>query len=475
MMSDRHPLEIAFTLGISLLATAAPACAQVTNDPFPEPIAATEGVIRVDFVEFASLPDIDGEPARMIHLVDEPGTGRLFVNDMRGPLYSLSYDGQTVMEYIDINAADWDVHVNAASRETGFQGFSFHPQFDQPDTPGYGKFYTWTDSSNTGPDPDYVPSGDGDSHDTVLHEWTASNPEAAHYDGGAPRELLRVQQPFGNHNGGQIGFNPLAAPSDPDFGLLYVSLADGGSGGDPYNMAQDLSSAFGKLLRIDPHGSDSANGEYAIPAENPFAGDGDADTLGEIFAYGIRNGQHFAWDPVNGNLFLSDIGQNVVEKLTLVTPGANLGWNAWEGSFRFSGGAVDVGNPRSDPEVTYPVVEWAHQDPLLPGRSAASGLHVYRSDEIPQLENLVLFGDLPSGELFSISADDLPSGGQDPIRRVLFNDEGEAKTLLQLIQEKNRSQGRTPASRADLRFDGSSSNEVFLLNKHDGTIRQLVP
>ena len=460
----------------AVLVTASSLLAQTSNDPFPSPIASTNGVIRVDFVEFASIPDIDGEPARMMRLVDEPGTGRIFVNDMRGPIYGVSYDGRTVTEYVDIDDPSWEVGVQSRSRETGFQSFAFHPQFGEPGTAGYGKFYTWTDSRNTEPAPDFGPSGGGDTHDTVLYEWTARNPRGASYDGRPPRELLRIQQPFRNHNGGQIGFNPLALLGDADFGLLYVSVADGGSGGDPLNHAQNLASAFGKLLRIDPLGSNSANGEYGIPATNPFAGDGDAATLGEIYAYGVRNAQRFAWDPVNGNMFLADIGQNIVEKLTLVTAGANLGWNVWEGSFRFiSRSEVSLVNQRGDPSVTYPVAEWGQLDPLLQSQSAAAGLHVYRDDAIPQLANLVLFADQPSGEIFYIQADDLPSGGQDAIRRILLNDAGEAKTLLHLIQEKNADQGKSPASRVDLRFGPGPADQVFLLNKHDGIIRLLVP
>lgn len=460
----------------AVLVTASPLLAQTTNDPFPAPIASSEGVIRVDFVEFASIPDIDGSPARMMRLVDEPGTGRIFVNDMRGPIYTVSYDGRTVMEYVNIDDPGWEVAVQARSRETGFQSFAFHPQFGQPGTGGYGKFYTWTDSRNTGPAPDFTPSGGGDSHDTVLLEWTARNPGGTSYDGGPPRELLRIQQPFGNHNGGQIAFNSFASPGDADFGRLYVSVADGGSGGDPLNHAQNLASAFGKILRIDPLGSNSANGEYGIPTDNPFAGDGNTATLGEIFAYGVRNAQRLAWDPVNGNMFLADIGQNIVEKISLVTAGANLGWNDWEGSFRFiSRSGVSLADQRGDPNVTYPVAEWGQMDPLLQSQSAATGLQVYRDDAIPQLANLVLFSDMPSGELFYIQADDLPNGGQDAIRRILFNDGGQAKTLLQLIQEKNAEQGRSPASRADLRFGPGPDGQVFLLNKYDGTIRLLVP
>jgi glucose/arabinose dehydrogenase len=310
----------------------------------------------------------------------------------------------------------------------------------------------------------------------VLLEWTARVAGAASYDGGPPRELLRIQQPFGNHNGGQIAFNSTASPGDADFGLLYVSIADGGSGGDPFNHAQNLSSAFGKIFRIDPLGTNSANGEYGIPADNRFAGDGNASTLGEIYAYGIRNAQRLAWDPANGDMYLADIGQNIIEKVSLVTNGANLGWNDWEGSFRFiSRSAVDLANPRSDPSITYPVVEYGQSDPLLQGQSAAAGLQVYRDDAIPQLSNLLLFADQPSGELFYVPVDDLPEGGQDAIRRILFNDGGQAKTLLQLIQEKNEEQGRSPASRADLRFGPGPDDQVFLLNKYDGIIRLLVP
>ena len=142
----------------------------------------------------------------MMLLVDEPGTRRLFVNDMRGPLYSVSYDGKTVTLYLDINAPDWGVSVQSQGNERGFQSFAFHPQFNQAGTRGFGKFYTYTDTSNTTPAPDFRPGGGTSTHDTVLLEWTAKNPAAATYDGGPPRELIRFEQPFANHNGGQLSF-----------------------------------------------------------------------------------------------------------------------------------------------------------------------------------------------------------------------------------------------------------------------------
>ncbi len=141
----------------AMLLTASCAFAQ-DIDPFPQPIAATEGVIRVNVADFASIPDNNGEPARMMLLVTEPGTRRLFVNDMTGPLYNVSYDGKTVTRYLDINAPNWGVSVQSQGRERGFQSFAFHPQFNQQGTRGYGKFYTYTDSSNMQPKPDFIPA-----------------------------------------------------------------------------------------------------------------------------------------------------------------------------------------------------------------------------------------------------------------------------------------------------------------------------
>ncbi len=445
-----------------------------TADPFPQPIAATEGVVGVGVEEFASIPDIDGVAARLMNLVDDTATRRLFVNDMRGPIYAVSYDGKTVTRYVDVNADAWGYPVQFAGRERGFQSFTFHPQFGQPGTPGHGKFYTYVDTTNITPAPDFLPAGgDKPTHDTVLLEWTARTPSAASYDGGAPRELMRWRQPFANHNAGHMAFSPLATPGSAEFGLLYFGVADGGSGGDPFNMAQNLGSAFGKVFRIDPLGKNSRNQKYGIPPGNPFVTSPGA--LPEIYAYGLRNGQRFAWDPKNGNLFLADIGQNIVEKVTLVPAGANLGWNAWEGSYRFiSRQAVATEGLRADPKVTYPVVEYGQIDPLLQSQAAANGVVVYRGTGVPQIANLVLFTDMPSGEIFYFSADDLPRGGQDPIRRVLVRTAAGDRTVLQVIQEKNRAQGKAPATRADLRLSMGLDNQVFLLNKGDSTIRRLV-
>ena len=452
--------------------------AQTTDDPFPNPIETEEGLVVVDVEEFAFLPDVGGEPVRMMLLVDEPGTERLFVNGMRGLIYTVSYDGAEVDHYLDISEVQWGVALEAGGRERGFHSFAFHPEFGEAGAPGYGRFYTWTDTSNNQTPADFLPYGGSNSHHTVLLEWMARTPSADRYDGGPPRELMRFEQPFGNHNGGLIAFNRFSSPEDPGYGLLYMGSADGGSGGDPLNLAQDMGSGFGKILRIDPLGSSSANGQYGVPPGNPFVG-ADAEVeegvLPEIYASGMRNPQRFDWDPVTGNLFVADIGQRIVEKVSLVPAGGNLGWSDWEGSYRFiSRSEVALDSPRSDPAITYPLVEYGRQDPLMQDRVAVTIGPVVRGDALPALRDRVLFGDFVSGEILHFDADDLPEGGASAIRRVLLRDRGEPKTFLQLIQERNIEQGREPSPRTDLRFGSGPNEEVFLLNKHDGTIRRMV-
>jgi hypothetical protein len=156
-----------------------------------------------------------------------------------------------------------------------------------------------------------------------------------------------------------------------------------------------------------------------------------------------------------------------VEEIGPVTAGANLGWNDWEGSYRYPRPrTASAWRTRGDPKVTYPIVDYGQLDPLFQPSSAAIGGLVYRANKIKQLSNLLLFGDNPSGEIFYVSADNLPKGGQSAIRRVLFNDKGTNKTLLQLIKEKKRRAGqaarhpRRPALRRRQTTDKSTSEQA---------------
>ncbi len=151
------------------------------------------------------------------------------------------------------------------------------------------------------------------------------------------------------------------------------------------------------------------------------------------------------------------------------------------GLLRFlNGREVSLVDPRGELGLTYPVVEWGHPDPVLLGGSAATGLIVYRDKAIPALRDRILLGDNPSGEVFHIPLDPVPSGGQDALRRVLFvlgagSDGGDAKSLGQLVRDKNREQGREPVTRIDLRMGTGPDGRLFLLNKRDGVIREPLP
>ena len=192
----------------------------------------------------------------------------------------------------------------------------------------------------------------------------------------------------------------------------------------------------------------------------------------------MRNPQRLFWDSKNGNMFMSDIGQNIVEEISPVTAGANLGWNVWEGSYRYvSRDGVSPETPRSDPEgdVSDRRVRPARSAAAVAAPRPSAGWSIAQNAITQLAEPADLRRQPERRDLLRERRQPAAKGGQDAIRRVLFNDNGEAKTLLQVIQEKNTAQGKTPATRADLRFGDGPDGQVFLLNKRDGTIRLLVP
>ena len=431
---------------------AAPLPPGQTNDPFPGPIAASEGVIRVGAAEFASLPDIDGVAARMMNLVDEPGTRRLFVSDMRGPLYSVSYDGKAVTLYLDVNAPTWGHPVQSTGRERGFQSFVFHPQFAQAGAPGYGKLYTYFDTSNMAPPADFLPAGgDKPTHDTVLLEWTAKTANAGTYDGGAPRELFRLRQPFANHNAGHTAFNPLAAPGSADFGLLYLTIGDGGSGGDPFNMAQNL----GLGLRQDvPHRSarpNSRNRQYGIPPGNPFVSTARRAPRNLCLRSAQRAALHLGLEdrehlprrhrPEHRRRGDARAGwrQPRVERL-----GRQL-------SLRQPAGGEAEGR-RADPKRHLSARRVRADRP-----SAAAQLRgeryrrVSRHGDSADRQSRALHRHAERRDLlFQCRRAAAGRAGSDSPRAAPL--EWHERTVLQVIQEKNKAQGKTPATRADLRL-----------------------
>lgn len=211
-------------------------------------------------------------------------------------------------------------------------------------------------------------------------------------DPSSARVLLTIDQPYANHNGGDLHLGP--------DGMLYIATGDGGSAGDPERVALDPSSLLGKILRIDPRlGSGRP---YTIPDDNPFVGVSGARP--EIWSIGLRNPWRFDIDPLTGDLWIADVGQNLWEEVNHVAAGgdevggrgANFGWSALEGTHRF--------NDDQDPErAIAPVFEYPHGD----AGCSVSGGAVYTGSMIPSLRGWFVAGDFCSGRVFALRDGDV--------------------------------------------------------------------
>lgn len=444
------------------------------QDRYPEPIPYEAEVVTVE--EVATIPDSTPDnPPRMSVVTTDPN-GRLFVNDQRGPLYLVPPESGKVTTYLDLRSyPELDVF---ATFEAGFQSFAFHPEFATEGAPGFGRFYTIHSCANTEPSPDFsTPRNEG--FDTLLLEWRTDNPESSAFVPAEPeqpyRELLRIRQPYGNHNAGLIAFSTVSRKEDPDFGLLYVALGDGGSGGDPQENAEDPGNPFGAILRINPLGSDSDNAQYGIPPGNALAADGDPQTLGEIYAYGLRNPQRFAWDLVTKIGYIADIGQNSVEEINRLANGAHYGWDLREGNFDYEGGSSPV-------ELTGPIAAYDHFDTFsapsvsLANRAVTTG-EVARGTLLPSLEGHLLLADFPTGILLALDLESrFLDGDQQGLREIrLRKAGGPTVRFLDLINAARNDRGLGSTSRTDLRFSIGTPGQIFLSNKQDGILRRIVP
>jgi hypothetical protein len=384
--------------------------------------------------------------------------------------------------------------------ESGFIGFTFHPEFAKN-----GLFYTVHGERATGnPNkPHFIPPGFTPAdvtHHNVITEWHATNPAANVFE-GTRRELLRVAHVVMNltHPFGAVEFNPTAKPGDRDYGLLYTSGSDLGfsNGGGPNannpGQTQRLDSVVGAILRIDRRspavsGGMKGLGDYTIPAINKFAADGDPKTLGEIYAYGFRNAHRLSWDLTDGTMFASDIGMSNIEEINIVREGNNYGWMKREGFFENGvtrpGGALnqlfplppDVLSGRTKDEFTYPVAIYDHNE----GQAVTGGFAYY--GRISALRGKFVFGDIVRGRLFAADlaamkkADDGIPQTVAPVEEIqLYVRDARGNrayvTLRELIERAN---GAT-ATRADLHIGRSRDGELFITSRQDGVIRMLVP
>ena len=362
---------------LALLLTALPAAPSGAQSPIGDPMD----------VDLELIADGLTSPVTLMEAPD--GTGRLFVVDQAGLIRVITPSGVLLPEpFLDVR--DRMVALQAGFDERGLLGLAFHPDYASN-----GRFFVYYSA----PLREGGPAGF--NHTSHISEFTVSgDPDRA--DPASERILLQVDEPQFNHNAGALAFGP--------DGYLYISLGDGGGandvglghvedwyadngGGNGQDIEQNL---LGNILRIDVDGSDP----YGIPADNPFVGTAGLD---EIWAYGLRNPYRMSFDIETGDLLVSDAGQGLWEEVSLVTSGANLGWNVKEGTHCF-----DAENNRESPEecpdevlsgpragdpLVDPVIEYANgSQPGGIGLVVVGGF-VYRSSTLPQLRGRYVFGD----------------------------------------------------------------------------------
>ncbi|MEM9192138.1 MAG: PQQ-dependent sugar dehydrogenase [Myxococcota bacterium] len=333
--------------------------------------------------EAGNLSDYDIENAfpsqdpfnRPIWVGLAPGdTNTMFVAQQGGTIFAFDNrsDAPSRETFLDIT-------VTRAGNEEGLLGLAFHPSYARN-----GRFFLNYSSVQGCPS--------GFSRCSVISEFARSGPRTA--DAGSEQRLLVVGQPFGNHNGGAMEFGP--------DGYLYISLGDGGSGGDPMNHGQRTETLLGNILRIDvdnvPAGED-----YGIPPGNPFVGEAGRD---EIWSWGLRNVWRFSFDPVDGALWAGDVGQNSFEEIDKITEPSNLGWKIREG-FECFGAATCRMDGLLPPVHVYGRGE---------GRSVTGGV-VYRGTALRELWGRYIFGDFQDGPVWAL--EEVPGGMARETR--LFN------------------------------------------------------
>jgi len=425
------------------------------SNPIPEPIKLSGLIADLQLVtQMPASSDSGKSPlARITKMGIQPTTNDLFVLDLRGKLYRLRNNKPLV--YMDM-ANVKTKFINEPGLATGFGSFAFHPEFFKN-----GLLYTThTEATGSGK----ADFGYGDSIKValqwVLTEWRVNDPKAKTFS-GTGRELMRINMVSGIHGVQEIAFNPLSKKGNEDYGLLYIGVGDGGAVENGYQfLAHDKEKVWGSILRIDPAGRNSMNGQYGIPKINPFAEDKNA--LGEIYAYGFRNPHRFTWTR-NGEMIAFNVGHANIESIDLIKPGHDYGWPIREGSFLINpyGDLKRIYSlPVNDSiyKITYPVAEYDHDE-----GKAISGGYEYLGTA-PALQRKFLFGDIPTGRLFYINMADIKQERFAPIMewRVALN--GEVKTLKQLCGN----------DRVDLHFGRDAKGELYIMTKADGKIYKLV-
>jgi plastocyanin/glucose/arabinose dehydrogenase len=374
--------------------TATPTDGEPLDDPIPSPIPQGNRQVKLEVIATGLTAPNWGTYAPGCFA--RKNAGILYVSDQDGILWAI--DTFTGDKRVFLDVSDRLVSLGAFGEgsfdERGFLGVAFHPDFGSN-----GLLYTYTSEPVNGPaDFSTMPVGEAPNHQSVILEWEVQVPcgPDSVVDPTTVREVLRIDEPQFNHDGGALNFGP--------DGYLYISLGDGGAADDQGvghgdGNGQNPATILGSLLRIDPAGSNSANGQYGIPADNPFVGN--PDGADEVFVYGLRNPFRFSFDSESGDLYIADVGQNDIEEVnfnmydsstgTFADAGGNYGWNLREGSFCFDPNGTDQGfvyvcPPQSG--LIDPVAEYDHDE----GLSIIGGF-VYHGSKNLLLQDLYIFGD----------------------------------------------------------------------------------
>ncbi|HUS36356.1 MAG TPA: PQQ-dependent sugar dehydrogenase [Verrucomicrobiae bacterium] len=351
-----------------------------TKIPDPIPTKIPKGDITVELTTV-----VDGMVAPLGVAVPDDNSGRMFVYDEIGVIHVISNGAKLATPLLDVQSRL--VPLMPGYDERGLLGVATHPNFAQNP-----RIYTYTSEPN-GPMADFMIMLDSpatNNHQSVLAEWRLDPANTNRVDPNSRRELLRIDKPQFNHNGGTIRFGP--------DGFLYFAVGDGGNADDqgpghsPGGNGQDKTKILGKVLRIDVDTRNSANGQYGIPTDNPFVTE--AGAVKEIFALGVRNPYSFTFDRQSGDLYLGDVGQNDVEEADKVTKGANLGWPLKEGTFYFDPNGTNAGFVTTfpvrevPPDLVDPIAEFDHDE----GRAIIGG-YVYRGATFSAIAGKYIFGD----------------------------------------------------------------------------------
>ncbi len=371
---------------LAIKAIAVPQCFAQLLDPIPEPIG--KSTIQIELQPVAS-----GLSAPNYLTTAPQDRGRLFVVDQAGSVRLIQNGQLSDTPFLNVSERLPQLGVRGTFDETDFDergllGLAFHPGFNDVNSAGHGKLYTYH-SEPVGGAADFtvpLPADASFNHQSVISEWTVDATDLNRVDPNSRRELMRVDQPQFNHNAGMIDFGPDQ--------FLYIAFGDGGQADDnapghgEIGNGQNPTNVLGSLLRIDVLGNNSINGQYGIPDDNPFVGQ--AGMLDEIFAYGFRNPFRFSFDDESSRLIVADVGQRNIEEVDIVTAGGNYGWRLKEGTFAFDFTTGDISEDVAGlpADLIDPVLQYDHDE----GLSIIGGF-VYRGREIPELEGKYVFGD----------------------------------------------------------------------------------